>query len=210
MIDKGYDIVDLARIVRRFRNGEKVSRRMVAITFDDGWLDNYELAFPIIERFVVPVTIFLVAGRIGKEGYIGWREIREMKERGVEFGAHTVDHPRLTEIPVKQARKEIEDSKKMLEDGLGGKVALFCYPYGYFNKLTRDLVEEAGFEGACCNSPGRGWPDGDRFALKRVTMTYRMSGPFMMQLSLSGYYVFVKEVRSGDKPYIREDVSVGA
>ena len=197
------EVIDLDAVIRAVRKGRTLRRREIAITIDDGWMDNYRLGFPIMERFGYPVTIFLVSGRVGREGYLGWKEIREMRAAGVRFQAHSVSHPRLTEIPLAEARREIADSKKAIEDALGDEVTAFCYPYGFFNRRVRDLVEEAGFLGACCNAPGRLWPDGDPFAIKRVTMTYRMSRPLMMRAALSGYYVFVKETRAGDKEYIR-------
>lgn len=202
--DYGYNVVDLDEIIGAVRTGGAPPLQTVSITIDDGWWDNYEIGFPIIRSLGFPVTIFLVSGRIGLDGYIGWREIREMREGGVRFQAHTVSHPRLTEIPAGDARREIADCKKALEDGLGEEVTSFCYPYGFFNRRVRDLVEEAGYRGACCNAPGRAWPDGDVFALKRVTMTYRMARPLLMRAALSGYYVFIKETRAGNKSYIME------
>lgn len=200
--DAAYNVVSFADLVEAMRAGTKMPPGTVSITFDDGWRDNYDLALPIIRRFDLPVTIFLVSGRIGLEGYLGWEEIREMRESGVRFGAHSISHPRLTEIPHEDARREIAESKKVIEDGLGEEVPLFCYPYGFFNRRVRDLVEEAGYRGACCNAPGRLWPDGDLFALKRVTITYRMARPLVFWSALFGYYVFFKELRSGNKEYI--------
>ncbi len=150
----GFAVLDLAALAERIRLGERMPRRAVALTFDDGWLDTYAAALPILVRFRVPATVFLVSGRIGLREYVGWGEIREMRSCGITFGAHTVSHPRLTEIPPEQARGEIEDSKKQLEDGLGEEVPTFCYPYGFFNRGVRDMVQAAGFRAACCNTPG--------------------------------------------------------
>lgn len=198
----GFSVIDLAVLAEELRAGRDVPPKSIAITFDDGWYDNYSRAFPMLQRRGVSATVFLVSGRIGLDGYLGWKEIEEMQRGGIRFGAHTVSHPRLTELAIPEARREIGDSKKALEDGLGEEVHLFCYPYGFFNRAVRDLVEEAGYRGACCNSPGRLWPDGDAFALKRVTMTYRMDGRFMLSAALSGYYVFYKELRAGNREYI--------
>jgi peptidoglycan/xylan/chitin deacetylase (PgdA/CDA1 family) len=198
----GFDVVDLVAVVDSVRAGERGNGRTAAITFDDGWRDTYDRAFPLLARYGVPATVFLVAGRIGMKDYLGWKEIREMRLRGMQFGAHSVSHPRLTELSLGEAREEIVACKKMIENGMGEEAPVFCYPYGFFNRAVRDLVEEAGYRGACCNSPGRLWPDGDPFALKRVTMTYRMHGRLRIAAALSGYYVYVKEMRSGNKDYI--------
>ena len=198
----GFAMLDLAALAGKMHSGDRIPSRTVALTFDDGWRDTYSTAFPSLARFGVPATVFLVSGRIGLKEYVGWDEIREMRRGGVSFGAHSVSHPRLTEIPPVEARREIEESKKRLEDGLGEEVPTFCYPYGFFNRAVRDMVEAAGFRAACCNTPGRRWPDGDRFALKRVSVTYRMRNRVAWAAALSGYYVFFKELRTGDKAYI--------
>lgn len=200
--ESGFSVVDLAGLVEDIRGGRATPVNSIAITFDDGWYDNYTRAFPILQRRGISATVFLVSGRIGLEGYLGWKEIREMRRAGIRFGAHTVSHPRLTELSLSDMRNEIGDCKKALEDGLEEEVPLFCYPYGFFNGAVRDLVEEAGYRGACCNSPGRLWSDGDVFALKRVTMTYRMNNRLVLSAALSGYYVFFKELRGGNKEYI--------
>ena len=202
----GYSVTDLASLAEEMRAGIRVPPRRIVITFDDGWRDTYLAAFPILCRFRVPATIFLVSGRIGMKDYVGWEEIREMRRSGVSFGAHTVSHPRLTELHPGEAKREIEESKKIIEDGLGERVTTFCYTYGFFNRAVRDMVEAAGYRAACCNSPGRLWPDGDLFALKRVSMTYRMRNRFMLAAALSGYYVYFKELRVGNKPYIKSQI----
>lgn len=198
----GCSVDDLAVLAARMGEGKRIPPGTAAITFDDGWSDNLP-AFETLARFGFPATVFLVSGRIGWKGYLGWGEIRDARRAGISFGAHTVTHPRLTELPPAEARAELGDSKKAIEDGLGEEVPLFCYPYGFFNRAVRDMVRQAGYRAACCNSPGRLWPDGDLFALKRVTMTYRMRSRLLMAAALSGYYVYCKELRAGNKPYLR-------
>ena len=122
--DRGYRVVGLGELIEALREGERVPPKTVALTIDDGWLDNYEAALPIIRRFGFPVTIFLVSGRIGRKGYLGWQEIREMRKAGVRFGAHSVSHPRLTEVPPEEAWREIAECKKRLEDGLEEEVTV--------------------------------------------------------------------------------------
>lgn len=84
------------------------------------------------------------------------------------FGAHTRTHPKLPELPIEEARHEIAESKRELEDALGVPVTTFAYPYGRVSPEVRDLVADAGFAGACGVLPGRNRPAADGFALRRV------------------------------------------
>jgi peptidoglycan/xylan/chitin deacetylase (PgdA/CDA1 family) len=77
----------------------------VVLTFDDGFMDNYENAFPILKEFGLPATIFCVAHRIGEAPYLGVREIREMSRSGIEFGSHTLSHPRLAGLKEDEKRR---------------------------------------------------------------------------------------------------------
>jgi peptidoglycan/xylan/chitin deacetylase (PgdA/CDA1 family) len=74
-----------------------------------------------------------------------------MSENGIEFGAHTVSHPRLTKIPLEKAREEIEESKREIEEKLGKQVKCFSYPYGDYNAEIIEIVKEAGF--TCAVAP---------------------------------------------------------
>lgn len=77
--------------------------------------------------------------------FLSWEEIREMKAAGLDFGAHTLNHPHLTELALLEQQREIRDAKKLIEDNLGVAVKHFCYPYQDFNRETEDLVRQAGF-----------------------------------------------------------------
>ena len=128
--------------------------RSVVITFDDGYGDNYEQAFPILRGFGFTATIFCIAKAIGHEGYLTKENILEMHAAGFEFGSHTLSHPHLPQISSVDKWQEIDGSKRLLEETLGFPVDFFCYPYGEWEPESVDLVAKAGFRGACTNLPG--------------------------------------------------------
>ncbi len=102
---------------------------------------------------------------------LGRRQIREMAEAGIYFGAHTVNHPILTRIPPEEARREIVDSKRMIEEMAGRPAAGFCYPNGEENDFLPEIermVREAGFAYACSTVEGINRPGGDVYALRRL------------------------------------------
>jgi peptidoglycan/xylan/chitin deacetylase (PgdA/CDA1 family) len=162
----GLNPVTLSDIEHHMNGVAGLPDRSVAITLDDGFEDNYYHALPILSKYRIPATVFLVTGLIG--GYntwmtsrhyaehkmLGWNQIQEMAANGVQFGAHTVTHPRLPELDEASARREITDSKTMIEDRLGTAVQHFAYPYGLFDDQARHLVEDAGFTLACSTRAG--------------------------------------------------------
>ena len=85
---------------------------------------------------------------------LDWREVKEMQAQGIEFGSHTITHPMLTQVPLDVARREIGESKRMLEDRLGTAVRFFCYPRGNVNEAVRRIVCDEGYR-----RPARPCPD---------------------------------------------------
>jgi len=178
-----FHLVSLGTLVKRLKQREGIDR-MLAITFDDGYVDNYQEAAPILTHFGLPATFFITTGFIEtdivawwdqaagvKEPWMTWRQVSDLHRAGFEIGAHTRTHVDLGQIIGEPAWEEIVGSRQDLEDKLGIKASSFAYPYGRQNKLTeanRSLVRQAGFE-SCCSCYG-GINDGmtDEYAILRI------------------------------------------
>ena len=102
---------------------------------------------------------------------LSWHEIREMHRCGIEFGAHTLTHPDLTCLPPERAKAEVCNSKAVIEDGLSAPVSCFAYPYGRFDRVSRDIVSQH-FACACSDKLGLMTAGSDRYALERVDAYY--------------------------------------
>ena len=134
--------------------------RPIALTFDDGYLDNYEHAASILLERGFRATIYFVAERMG--GRVDWTDdplwgghalmdaskARELVAQGFEAGSHTLTHPDLSLLPEEQARLEIAQSRPRLSELLSDPVATFCYPYGSFLPIHAEMVREAGYAAA--------------------------------------------------------------
>ena len=139
----------------------------LVITFDDGDMSVYRHAFPILKKYDVKAIIFLICGYIGKcdtwdisplglrSSHVGWDEICEMKEWGIEFGSHTMNHRNLTRLNADDISFELAESKRMLEARIG-KVRCISYP---FNRVNGQIVRLARKYGYQYGFGGRGQND---------------------------------------------------
>ncbi len=166
--------------------------RTVAITFDDGFLNNYFHAFPVLKEYGMPSTIFIITDRIGGDNYVTWDQIREMAKNGVNIGSHTKSHRPLIELSEAEAREEIIGSKRTLEDALGMRIKAFSYPLGAFNDEIIDIVKRAGYSSACATNPPAKYKGTDPFSLRRIKITRTSDNLFLFSLKVSGYYTLFK------------------
>ncbi|MBI2424912.1 MAG: polysaccharide deacetylase family protein [Candidatus Hydrogenedentes bacterium] len=153
----------------------------VALSFDDGFADNLLHAAPILVKHAFPATVFMIAGSAGAcfpagsgneaDRILDWPQLRELAAMGIEIGAHTLTHPRLSQCSVAQQREEIGGSKKRIEDELQAAVHSFAYPYGSrldYTQETVGFVNGAGFRCAVSNCYGPASRDRVPFEQRRI------------------------------------------
>lgn len=163
------------------------NKKDILLTFDDGYKDFSENALPIIKNFGFRAVVFVVADLVGsynqwdwqklniKKQLMDWKDIDYILKQGVEIGSHTLTHPFLTKISPQEAYREIEFSKKKLEDKLGVEISSFCYPYGDYNTTIRDMVEKAGYRYAFTTKNGSFNKEDDPYQIKRATVFGNMT-----------------------------------
>lgn len=121
-------------------------QKNVLITFDDGWLSNYEVVYPIMKELDLKFNIFLEVGAIGKkENYLTWDMVNEMKESNlVGFGAHTFSHIDARTMDDNNVNLEIIKSNELINEKTNLITKDFCFPFGYYNKETINYIEKLG------------------------------------------------------------------
>ena len=155
----------------------------VALTFDDGFRSFLSDALPLLEKYNLPATLFVVSGYCGRSNrwpgqsprvpefeLLDWTELREVSARGISLGAHTVNHPRLPALSDAEAEAELGDSKAAIEDRVGTSVDAFAYPYGVSSPAIRGLVRRRFRVG--CGTRLQLAGDSDPYDLPRVDVYY--------------------------------------
>lgn len=137
-----HDIVTLDQLLDWLDGRRPSARPPCVITFDDGWLDNYTVAYPLLKRFDVPATIFLISEKVGDPNMVTWDQVHEMRANRVSFGSHTATHPVLTEIGDAAVVQELTRSKERLERELAEPCRWFCYPKGRHDERSLSLARQ--------------------------------------------------------------------
>lgn len=161
MLEARYEVISLTELLDRVRNHRELTGREVVITFDDGYLDNYHFAAPILLDHGLPATFYLTAGFIGTDRQfrwdtekgrrtvmMTWEQAREMHAMGFEIGCHTWNHPDLGTEPIESSQRELVDAKARIEQEVGGPVRHFAYPFGGLGNIRPEWVaaiRDAGF-----------------------------------------------------------------
>lgn len=150
----------------------KVPKRPVAITFDDGYADNYTEAYKILKEFNMKGTFFVITDYINKDNtYMTLNMLKEMKNNGMAIENHTSDHLRLNWRSKEEKIKSIKNAQNFLRDNLGIHSKYLCYPVGRYNKETIEVAKSLGVRAAVTTKNGISSIEDGEFSLKRVRMS---------------------------------------
>ena len=132
----GYTFIHVGDLQKYAAGSAPLPEKAVLISFDDGYADNYNYAFPVLREEQVPGTFFVVSGTIGKENRMTAGQLREMQAKGMQIGSHTVNHENLTIMKANEIDFELRASKETLEKILGKTVYALAYPTGKVNETV--------------------------------------------------------------------------
>ncbi len=186
----------LLELVEQARS-KPVADDAVAVTFDDGYLDNYECAIPACVERGIPATIFIAWDALGSPAFRGGLpmmsrdHVRELAALpGITIGSHTLSHPKLSRLDPEVQRRELCDSKAVLEDWLGKPVETFCYPFGDYAPGTVELVRACGYRLAVTTRVGAFRVDRP-FEIPRIPVS-RFSESILEATLTQGYLLYAK------------------
>lgn len=203
--EKGYETITFKdsldnRYKERFNRGKK----QIILTFDDGYTDNYNYAFPLLKKYGFKCVIYLLSHLDYNRWDVEVKEnpehrfdlmslemIKEMEEYGIEFGGHTKTHPKLATLPIEKAQEEILHSKEVLEEKLGHPLISFAYPYGNLSEDVKKIVRNSGYHFAVATDSGDISFSEDLFQIRRIGI-FSTNNFLTFKRKVSGRYNFIK------------------
>lgn len=145
--DWGYTTITTELLIKAINEGADLPPRPLLITFDDGHLNNYTTAFPIMQKYGFTGVLYIVGNYMGAENYMNADQIKEMAAAGWEVGSHSMNHSDLTTLDPYRQRYEVVDSRTQLETTLGVPILTIAYPFGISNPGVIDYAHFAGYIG---------------------------------------------------------------
>jgi hypothetical protein len=140
-----FTIIPLKKLYSGIVNGN-LSKNPLVITFDDGYKNIYELALPILKKYQVTASIFIITGYLEHKSFMTQEQIKELALYGMEIGAHSVTHPNLRRLKPRELKSELQSAKTKLEDITKSEVISLAYPYGLYNRQVIEVAQQVGFK----------------------------------------------------------------
>lgn len=166
--DSGYTTLTLKELEDYLLNNIAIPEKSIVITFDDGYMDNYTNAFPILKDLNMKATIFCITFELDGEYYLSESAIKKMSDYGIDIESHTAGHPDLTSMTYEQQLNEFVESKEALEAITEKPVTAIAYPYGKYNDTSIKAAKDAGFKLGFITDRGLADRTDEPFHLNRI------------------------------------------
>lgn len=165
--ERGITGISMEQLRERLEAGAPLDH-VVVLTFDDGYADQYTYAFPLLRRYRDAATFYIVTGTLERQRHLTWAQLASMHGAGQDIAAHGLAHNDLSRMSNAQQALQIDDSVEMLEQRLHAAVTSYGYPSGRFNRMTLQLVQQAGVDFAVTTDSTYVLAPENRFEMPRL------------------------------------------
>ena len=195
LVDEGYTAITPSQLLDSWEGKFELPKKPIVLTFDDGHVDAYKNVFPILQKYNLNATFFVVTDNVNLyPDYLTWQQAREMQSSGLaDIESHTLSHKDLTTIRSRDKLwDQIYGSKQAIEWYLKKPANFIAYPYGNYDLDTEDITKEVGYRASFINNYGiTAKDDRDSFVIDRIPIFGANDHTFLrFQLRLKGASVF--------------------
>lgn len=187
--------ISLRTLVQHLEENRPLPHRSVGVTFDDGTEDIFTYAFPALQKYGVPATLFLIAGNIGQPGFLNRDQIQAMRGSLIEFGSHGLTHEYLPHLPLARAEESLSISQALIRQVTEAPVEFLSYPAGGYTPELIRVARALGYRAACTTNRGSCRFPLDRWAIRRISMHGRTCSRLGLWIRCSGYYGLNRRLR---------------
>ena len=196
---EGYTTISPKDLMDFMELDKELPDKPLLITFDDGYVDNYLNAYPVMKKYGFTGTIFIVTDFISSdERFLTWDQVKELKENGFYIGSHTMQHIPMTDVNDEILRNELLGSAAALDYHLGKDDYFIAYPTGAYNSHVEKIVKECGYRAAFTIQYGNVNKASNPYALERIPIfksdkTFRS---FCLRVNLTSFFQRMGLIRS--------------
>ena len=182
LLEEGYTVISMEQLNEAYKGNIELPSKPILITFDDGYYSNYEYIYPILQKYNVKASIFVITDKVGKEidgiKYLGWDECLEMQNSGlVEIFSHSKKHVFYNKLPIREIRDDVKESYEIIEKHLGKKdLKVFAYPYGAYTNDTVRTLKNNGIDFQIYDIGINNFKDFNKDFIKRINIPCEMTG----------------------------------
>lgn len=169
-----YETITLNQLEQALLNNGLLPPKPIVLTFDDGYRDNYESAWPIMQKHGFLGVFFVITSSIG-DNMMTWDELKALSQYGNSIESHTVSHLNLASLSTVIQKSELEKSKQTIENKLGTTVDALCFPSGRYNSQTLLLMSKLGYKLGFTTHPGNVHKGDNPLTLRRVRISGGLS-----------------------------------
>jgi peptidoglycan/xylan/chitin deacetylase (PgdA/CDA1 family) len=161
LLEHKYKFLTLGELAQAIE-AKKVPGKVVVLTFDDGYNDNFSEAWTVMQKYNVTGTFFLIVNKLGTSEYMSKDQAAQLQSGKNEIGSHSMTHPSLEKLKGLSLEREVKNSKEELEKIISGKVVSFCYPAGKYSEDAMKAVALAGYKMAVTTHSSTGMLNSDQ------------------------------------------------
>ena len=165
---RGFTSITMRDLALHLQGEQDLPAKPVVLTFDDGFMNDYQYALPLLKAYGFTGTFFIITGLVGKPEYMTWEQVIDLTRSGMEIGSHTITHPDLTVVAPAVRDQQLSVSKRTLDEKLGVQITSLSYPGGAFNADVEAAARRAGYEVAVTTRYGATHPAAKPMELSRV------------------------------------------
>ena len=205
LVDNGYRVIMPDDLLDAWESGKSLPAKSIVLTFDDGHADIYNNVFPILQKYNMRATVFIVTDHIGLKDYLTWDQARALQSGGyIDIESHTMSYKNLTTLKGDKLWNEIYGSKQAIEWSLKKPAKFLAYPHGKYTLDAEDTCKEVGFRAGFIEDYGLADNDDNPYILTRIPVSGSNSHTLLrFKLRLNGAPIFAPLNR------FKEDIAAG-